>query len=242
MPFTFAHPVIILPFNRLPKKYFSLIGLIIGSLSPDFEYFIRFRIFSIYSHTIDGIFWFDLPLSIIVFILFHYIIRDSLYNNLPTLIRSRILNYKTEAFKLKFWVIMSTSMIIGAATHLLWDSFTHESGYFVQNISFLNSKIEISTYTFPLFKFLQQLSSFIGLLFLFLVIFRLPKTNKANTPINKRYWVILTGIGLSLLIARVLLFPNLNQFGNITVSAISAIFLSAIITPNLVKIIKKIIS
>ncbi|WP_262496247.1 DUF4184 family protein [Flavobacterium piscis] len=39
MPFTFSHPAIILPLKYLPKNWISLTGLIIGSLTPDFEYF-----------------------------------------------------------------------------------------------------------------------------------------------------------------------------------------------------------
>lgn len=41
MPFTFSHPAIILPLSYLPKKWFSLTGLIIGSLIPDFEYLLE---------------------------------------------------------------------------------------------------------------------------------------------------------------------------------------------------------
>jgi hypothetical protein len=41
MPFTFAHPAIVLPLKHLPKRWYSLTGLIIGSMTPDFEYFIR---------------------------------------------------------------------------------------------------------------------------------------------------------------------------------------------------------
>jgi hypothetical protein len=54
MPFTFSHPAIILPLKYFKKKWFSLTGLVIGSMTPDFEYFVRMRIQSNYSHTIEG--------------------------------------------------------------------------------------------------------------------------------------------------------------------------------------------
>ncbi|SEF46838.1 protein of unknown function [Flavobacterium urumqiense] len=41
MPFTFSHPAIILPF--LKNKKLSATALIIGSMSPDFEYFFRMK-------------------------------------------------------------------------------------------------------------------------------------------------------------------------------------------------------
>ena len=46
MPFTFSHPAVILPATYLDKKYYCLSALIIGSMTPDFEYFIRMRDFS----------------------------------------------------------------------------------------------------------------------------------------------------------------------------------------------------
>lgn len=58
MPFTFSHPAIILPFKYLPNRWISMTGLIIGSLTPDFEYFIRMKIESYYSHTNAGLFLF----------------------------------------------------------------------------------------------------------------------------------------------------------------------------------------
>ncbi len=89
MPFTFSHPAIVLPLNYLPKKWFSLTGLVIGSLTPDFEYFIRMKIKSEYSHTLEGLFWFDLPLGVLLAFIFHNIVRNNFYNNLPLFFKSR---------------------------------------------------------------------------------------------------------------------------------------------------------
>lgn len=75
MPFTFSHPAIVLPITRLPNRFVSATGLIIGSLTPDFEYFLRLNLHSAYSHTIAGVFWFDLPLGIILAFLFHLIVK-----------------------------------------------------------------------------------------------------------------------------------------------------------------------
>ncbi|MFP5073747.1 DUF4184 family protein [Neisseria sp. WLZKY-1] len=41
MPFTLAHPIAILPFSRCRYCYFP--ALVIGSLSPDFVYFLHGR-------------------------------------------------------------------------------------------------------------------------------------------------------------------------------------------------------
>lgn len=88
MPFTISHPAIVLPLTFLPRQWFSLTGLVIGSLTPDFEYFLRMRIKSNYSHTLDGLFWFDLPLGLLLAFLFHNVVRDSLFDNLPISLKS----------------------------------------------------------------------------------------------------------------------------------------------------------
>lgn len=121
MPFTFSHPAIILPLSYLPKKWFSLTGLIVGSLTPDFEYFIRMRVESNFSHTFYGVFWFDLPLAIIISFIFHSIVKNQLFNNLPINIRSRILIFTefdwNNYFKQHYFIVL-ISILIGVASHI----------------------------------------------------------------------------------------------------------------------------
>lgn len=76
MPFTFSHPAIVLPF--LKNKNVSATALIIGSMSPDLEYFFRMKIQSENSHTFLGIFLIDFPLGFIVMMLFHEIIKKTI--------------------------------------------------------------------------------------------------------------------------------------------------------------------
>lgn len=66
MPFTFSHPAIILPLTSSKRQWFSATGLVIGSMTPDFEYFIRMKVQSDFSHTLPGLLWFDLPLGLLL--------------------------------------------------------------------------------------------------------------------------------------------------------------------------------
>lgn len=68
IPFTCSHPALIIP---LRWYGFVLSALIIGSMAPDFEYFIRFSTTRTISHTIPGVFTFCLPAGFIVFLLYH---------------------------------------------------------------------------------------------------------------------------------------------------------------------------
>ena len=65
MPFTFSHPAIVLPLLKLSPKYISASAVIIGSMAPDFEYFIRMRLQQVHGHNLAGAFFFDLPVAII---------------------------------------------------------------------------------------------------------------------------------------------------------------------------------
>jgi hypothetical protein len=56
MPFTFAHPAIILPLYKKPHL-FSMTALIIGSMVPDFEYFLKVAVKSALNHSLAGIFY-----------------------------------------------------------------------------------------------------------------------------------------------------------------------------------------
>lgn len=239
MPFTFSHPTIVLPLHFLPKKWFSFTGLIIGSLTPDFEYFIRMKVQSIYSHTLYGIFWFDLPLGLLLAYLFHNVVRNSLFFNSPKVIQSRVLVFTHFNWNLYFqknWLIVIISLLIGIASHLFWDNFTHEQGYFVKNLAALNNTVTIFNFKIPYWKITQHLSSLIGMLVIVKAIMNLPKNKIQKFYSDKKYWFTLLLIIVFILIIR---FSNglyFTAYGNIIVSTISSALISLIVTPLLIKL------
>ncbi|MEN2400440.1 DUF4184 family protein [Flavobacterium sp. MC2016-06] len=238
MPFTFSHPAIILPLNYLPKKWFSLTGLIIGSLTPDFEYFIRMKVQSNYSHTFAGIFWFDLPLAILIAFLYHNIVRDNLSNNLPKFLRERIQIFNEFNWNSYFknnTVVVLISILIGISSHLFWDSFTHEHGYFINRIALLKETVTFINQKIPVFKIAQHLSTFIGGIIIVIALFKLPTNKTSNFPSNKKYWLVLTLMTFTIVSLRILCGLNYNLYGHLIVTFISAILISLILTPVLIK-------
>lgn len=234
MPFTFSHPAIVLPFTFLPRKWFSLTGLVIGSLTPDFEYFIRMKVESNYSHTISGLFWFDLPLGILLAFLFHNVVRNCLYDNLPIILKSRLSIFKefnwTKYFK-DNWIIVIVSTIIGAASHIFWDGFTHHNGYFVGIIPELKNSINIYSKEIFIFKILQHTSSLIGAIIITYSLFKLPKSKLSKTNIEIKYWIMLTILALTVMTIKFISSESTKQIGNFIVSSICAIIIALIITP-----------
>ncbi|TXE06475.1 DUF4184 family protein [Gelidibacter salicanalis] len=238
MPFTFSHPAIVLPLTFLPRQWFSLTGLVIGSLTPDFEYFLRMRIKSNYSHTIDGLFWFDLPLGMLLAFLFHNNVRDRLFDNLPTFLKSRFLTFKQFDWNRHFKrnsLIVTISILIGAASHIFWDSFSHDHGYFVQTIPALQNSVYFLGRQIPILKILQHSSTLLGGLVIAFAIYKLPTYKTENENINLKYWAILVGLTLTIISVRLLSGLDFKQYGNVIVTAISAGLISLTITPWLTR-------
>jgi len=238
MPFTFSHPAIVLPLTFLPRQWVSMTGLVIGSLTPDFEYFLRMRIKSNYSHTIDGLFWFDLPLGLLLAFIFHNLVRDSLFNNLPPFLKSRFSTFKQFDWNRHFkrnWLIVTISILIGAASHIFWDSFTHDHGYFVQTISALQNSVDFLGRQIPILKILQHSSTLLGGLVIAFAIYKLPTNKTENENINLKYWAILIGLTFTIITVRLLSGLDFKQYGNVIVTAISAGLISLTITPWLTK-------
>ena len=230
MPFTFAHPAIILPLTKLPHRYYSLTALIIGAITPDFEYFLRLNILSIYSHTILGIFYFDLPLVILLCFTFHLLVRDKLVTNLPTALAERLNSISVFNWSKCFqanWIVIIISAVIGIGSHLLWDSFTHEHGYFVSNIQLLMRIISIAGWDVPVYKIIQHSSTVIGLLLIIAVIYNLPR-QKVVAASNRFYWLIIVLTIMMMLGLRMLLVASIN-IGSLVVTMIAGVLLGIII-------------
>lgn len=238
MPFTFSHPAIVLPLAKYSGRHISLTGLIIGSMTPDFEYFFRMKIQSNFSHTISGLFYFDLPAGILLSFVFHNLIRNSLYDNLPKTFRSRL-----EAFKLFKWndyfknhyFVVIISILIGAASHLLWDSFTHAQGYSVRNFSSLQDSFEIVGHEIVIYKLLQHLSSLLGGLFIVLAFFRLPMKHSAKQSISKNYWLTILTMTTVIVGVRLAFGIEKNFLGQFIVTGVTAVFLALAFTPTLTR-------
>lgn len=148
MPFTLFHPALVLPARYLPakwKQYFSITGLITGSIAPDFEKFIQMHSGNTYSHTLAGAFGFDLPMSVLLALLFHVVVKDTLISYLPTAaLVARFSVYKNQRWRLQqHYVVVLMSMLIGIFSHLVLDSATHANGQLAHRFPVLSNYYEV---------------------------------------------------------------------------------------------------
>lgn len=197
MPFTPAHTAIVLPF--LKSKRVSATGLVIGSMTPDFEYFLKMDVDGRVSHSLAGLFYFDLPVAVMLALIFHRIVKGNLIDNLPTFLQKRLLpvrHFDFVSYLKRHYVPFGLSVLMGALSHIGWDAFTHNSGYFVSKLAFLyqNNYVRFDGVNYPLWYALQHVSTGIGLTAVFIYIMRLPRHPQSTSKPELTYWIGVTMI------------------------------------------------
>jgi len=238
MPFTFSHPAIVLPLTKARLKL-SATGLIVGSMIPDFEYFIRMIDITRYSHTLKGIFWFDVPFGLLVCFIYHLVVRNSLFDNLPSFLKDRFSVYKKfdwSKYFLKNWAIVLVSLIIGALSHIVWDGVTHNTMFYVTQAD-LSTIMKIGTINLAGYKFLQLVSTIAGGLAVIISIFALRRIHQPKTKINYWYWINVAFITVFVFFVRFARFGfhfyYFKYHRAIGVCLIASIMVALIVTPLL---------
>lgn len=172
MPWTFSHPAIVFPLKHSRwGRFLNLPALILGSLSPDLLYSFGLYRFASTAHHVVGWFYTAFPLCIFIYVMV-YLLIEPLKQIIPFPMQ------KNKLWNRRYFFILILSLFLGAMTHIIWDSFTHESGAVVRNFSLLqfnfihmSDKQEIAIY-----KLLQHMGSLLGLIYLCFKYYQYHKT------------------------------------------------------------------
>ena len=141
-------------------------ALVMGCFVPDFPYLISLAPRMYYGHTFPGMFLLDIPLAFVALWLFHAFIKQPMLMFLPGGFRRRL---RTSVDSFAFWPterfsLIFLSILIGTATHLIWDSFTHRTSWIYANWAFLRIKVELPILDgMQMYKVLEYVSSVFGL-------------------------------------------------------------------------------
>jgi hypothetical protein len=166
MPLTFAHPAAALPLARVLGRDGVPSALAIGSLAPDTAYFLDLGVPRSVSHGFAGLFLFSLPVGFGLFAVFHLVLKHPLAALLPVRLQARIAPRLGAVGRLPAAPLsaVALSLLAGAATHVVWDSFTHLSSPLVQSVPALRAYLG-SVFGYPVFacKLLQHASTGAGL-------------------------------------------------------------------------------
>lgn len=169
MPFTLAHPAAVLPLMRPP---FSAVALVAGAVAADMPYFARSMgivvsaqswyepfLNATTAHSLRGMVTIDVVYALALCGL-TWVARRPIRALLPALAGTG--NPRADDPRALLvrgcWVLLS--LLIGIATHLVWDSFTHGDSYLVARVSWLSSPL-VADLTWA--RALQHVSTVAGL-------------------------------------------------------------------------------
>ena len=189
MPFTFAHVAAAPPLYRLTGRRLVLSALVVGSISPDFEYFVRLRAERTISHTPLGVVQMCLPASLAVLWIWHRFLGPVLAPLLP----GRLNRAAARPFRWgppSRFLLICGSVVIGAFSHLAWDALTNEGSSLVQTHARLQSPLWNGAGP-PRYVVLWYASSTLGVLLTtswLLSMARVVRRRRKRIPVN---WVLL---------------------------------------------------
>ncbi len=140
MPFTLTHIAAAVPFAWLSRWRLPFSALAIGCMVCDMGVFYPALFPYIAMHSVRGIFTHCLPLGIALHFIYQFVLKEPLVGLLPEPIRLRLapLAGSRPGFSFASILAIAVCVVIGASTHIFWDSFTHWGRWGVQQIPILS--------------------------------------------------------------------------------------------------------
>ena len=152
MPFTGSHPAAVLPFLRAPLPASALV---IGSIAPDLPFYLPIPQWYATHTWLAGVTT-DLRLGLLAWALWHGLLAEPALATAPAALRGRLAGRVASVRQVLLLVL---ALLLGTATHLAWDEFTHPRRWGAEHIPALAQ----SWGALPGYRWLQYASSVAGL-------------------------------------------------------------------------------
>jgi hypothetical protein len=155
VPFTLAHPAAVLPLRRAGLP---MVALVVGSMVPDARLFVPWLPSYDTSHSPAGIVTVDLALAMACLALWTYVVRDALVDVAPAAARERL--DPQARLSPRAWALAVPAAVVGSATHVGWDAFTHADRWGTRHVAWLREE----HWFWPGYTWAQAASGGLGLL------------------------------------------------------------------------------
>ena len=162
MPFTLSHTVLAPPIAKLTGNRLPIAALAIGAMTPDLYRLLVDTEIQL-NHQWKGIIYPDLWGGLLFCFLWYCLYRPILFKFLSI---TKPLNIHSFSTFFKFLLSMVIAIIIGTATHIIWDGLTHLDFRTFAFHDFLAQSVFILNYAYPMHKVLQIGCSALALPFL----------------------------------------------------------------------------
>lgn len=179
VPFTLAHPLAVLPCRRL----LPLPALIAGSVAPDVVYYLPIPVSGSTTHSPLGVFGWDLMIGLALLSAFRLSAGPA----------AALLPYRvvlSAPVHCGAWHRASSTIIalvLGATTHIVWDSFTQTGGFAVQHWELLRAPI---LEPHKAYNVLGYASSLVGMAVLAYILARRTRRHPPTLPAPWRHAVL----------------------------------------------------
>lgn len=130
MPFTVAHAAVAPPLARGSRGRLPASALAIGAMAPDLEYLVFLQTRRTVGHSLLGLLAFCLPVSLLLLLVWHRVVKGPLARLLPrrwghlAAALDRPLAFGSWTARAR----VAAAVLVGAASHVVWDAFTHSDG------------------------------------------------------------------------------------------------------------------
>jgi len=138
-------------------------ALMVGSMAPDFGYFFSHEASRAFTHSWPGLVTFSLPAGLAVWLFYVAVLEKATITLLTDRWHTRFAH--TDAITLSLLVRAAIAVVLGAATHLLWDALTHRATFVTDAFPVLLGPVPGVPWM-PIYHFLHGLSSVVGLVIL----------------------------------------------------------------------------
>jgi len=142
---------VVLPLQRLGLP---LSALVVGAVAPDAPVYLPVGVSYRTTHSGGGL-AVDVVIGLAVLWLWVALLRDAVVDLTPVLRRRLPAGSRLGR---RAWVLAPLALAIGSATHVLWDSWTHDWGFVVQESAVLREEHG----PLPLYRWLQHGSTLAG--------------------------------------------------------------------------------
>lgn len=133
VPFTLAHPLAVLPCRR----FLTLPALIAGSVAPDAVYYLPIPVSGSTTHSPLGVLGWDLVIGLALLSAFR-LSAGPAAALLPYRVALSAPVHRGAWHRASSTII---ALVVGATTHIVWDSFTQTGGFAVQQWELLRAPI-----------------------------------------------------------------------------------------------------
>ena len=134
MPFTPSHAAAVLPFVRTPLPASALA---VGSITPDLPYYLPGGPGPV-THTATAVVTTDLALGAVAWAVWHAVLAAPALAASPAGLRARLagvpLGLRRRLSSASAVGLTLLALVLGSATHVLWDEFTHARRWGAENI------------------------------------------------------------------------------------------------------------